>query len=76
LNSLSLLSLSATDQSAVFIQAQTVRASLTQLYTELAKYRKHEARVDVYQHLKNQLELAKKVEQRLTRYVFTWIFVF
>jgi hypothetical protein len=59
------VSLSATTQSDIFVQASAVRGSLTQLYTVLAKYRKHEARMEVFNQLKLQLDEAMNVEKAI-----------
>lgn len=65
LNSLNILSLSTVTENEIILQAETVRGSLTQLYTELAKYRKREAQMEVYNQLQSQLQRAKELEKTL-----------
>jgi hypothetical protein len=65
LNSLNILSLSTVSDNEILLQAETVRGSLTQLYTELAKYRKREAQMEVYHQLKAQLQRARELERTL-----------
>mmetsp|Transcript_28888 Transcript_28888/g.31531 ORF Transcript_28888/g.31531 Transcript_28888/m.31531 type:complete len:175 (+) Transcript_28888:40-564(+) len=66
-NSLSLLSLSSMNPSDIQIHASTVRASVAQLYKILAKYRKHEGRMSIYNQLQKQLQRAQEIEAILER---------
>ena len=68
MNSLNILSLSSVSENDInLLQAETVRGSLTQLYTELARYRKREAQMEVYNQLQSQLQRAKELEKNLEK---------